>query len=107
MATLAKRPEAARIDRAPSLVDELLARFGRVLLIGVPLAFLVIWTMVPIVWALLASLKDPLEIYESTSFLPRDPSLRAYWTVLGMDGFGRWMFNSILVTVVATIVPLA
>ncbi|MEO1091807.1 MAG: carbohydrate ABC transporter permease [Pseudomonadota bacterium] len=107
MATLSRRSELAAIGRPPSLLDTLLARFGRLILIGLPLTFLVIWTMVPIAWALLASLKDPLEIYESTTFLPRDPSLQAYWTVLTMDGFGKWMFNSILVTVVATVVPLA
>jgi ABC-type glycerol-3-phosphate transport system permease component len=112
MATLSPRTadgrrEAVMIGRPPGLLDQLLSRFGRVILIGLPLVFLVIWTMVPLVWAFLASLKDPLEIYESTTFLPRDPSLAAYWTVLGMDGFGKWMFNTILVTVVATIVPLA
>jgi len=105
MATLS-RSETMALGRPPSLVEELLNRFGRVLLIGLPLAFLVIWTMVPIVWAVFASLKEPLEIYESRSFFPRDPSLDAYWTVLGLDGFGRWMLNSIIVTVVATIVPL-
>jgi ABC-type glycerol-3-phosphate transport system permease component len=105
MATLT-RTETLAIGQPPSLLDEALRRFGRILLIGLPLAFLVIWTMVPIVWAFLASLKEPLEIYESRTFLPRNPSLVAYWTVLGLDGFGRWMFNSILVTVVATIVPL-
>ena len=100
------RREVSTIGQPPSLMSELMRRFGTVILIGLPLAFLVIWTMVPILWALLASLKDPLEIYESRSFLPREPSLRAYWVVLGMDGFGKWMFNSILVTLVATIVPL-
>ena len=82
-------------------------RLGRFVLIGVPLAILVIWTTVPILWALLSSLKDPLEIYESNTLLPTDPSLDAYRTVLTMRGFDSWMFNSVLVTFVATIVPLA
>jgi ABC-type glycerol-3-phosphate transport system permease component len=106
MATLTRGGEAAMVGREPGLFDVLMARFGRVVLIGLPLAFLVIWTMVPLLWALLASFKEPLEIYESRSFWPRNPSLDAYWTVLGMDGFGKWLFNSILVTIVATIVPL-
>ena len=106
MATLTRGGESASIGREPGLFDVLMARFGRAVLIGLPLAFLIIWTMVPLIWALLASFKEPLEIYESRSFWPRNPSLAAYWTVLGMDGFGKWMFNSILVTVVATIVPL-
>lgn len=82
-------------------------RAGRFVLIGVPLVILVIWTTVPIVWALLASLKEPLEIYQSNTLLPANPSLDAYRTVLSMRGFDSWLFNSVLVTVVATIVPLA
>ena len=82
-------------------------RLGRFVLIGVPLAILVIWTTVPILWALLSSLKDPLEIYESNTLLPTAPTLDAYRTVLTMRGFDAWMFNSVLVTFVATIVPLA
>ena len=93
--------------REPGAVSEFSRRFGRILLIGVPLAVLVIWTATPIVWAVLASLKDPLEIYESKSLLPNDPSFEAYRIVLGMDGFGRWLFNSTVVTIVATMVPLS
>jgi len=91
----------------PGMLSELGRRFGRVLLIGIPLAILVIWTATPIIWAVLASLKEPLEIYESNTLLPNDPTLDAYRTVLSMDGFGGWLFNSTLVTIVATIVPLA
>ena len=89
-----------------SSLQHYLRRSQRYLLIGLPLAFLVIWTSVPILWAFMASLKEPLEIYESNTFFPRSPSLEAYKTVLAIDGFGKWIFNSVLVTVVATIVPL-
>ncbi len=89
------------------LIDGLHYRLGRSVLIGVPLAILVIWTTIPIVWAVLASFKDPLEIYESNTLLPANPSLDAYKTVLSMRGFDQWLFNSVFVTVVATIVPLA
>ena len=88
------------------ILQDWLGRYRRFFLIGVPLVFLIIWTMVPILWAFLASLKNPLEIYESSTFFPRSPSLVAYQTVLAIDGFGRWIFNSVLVTTVATIVPL-
>lgn len=87
--------------------DGLRYRLGRYVLLGIPLAILVIWTTVPILWAILASFKDPLEIYQSNTLLPANPSLDAYRTVLSMRGFDRWLFNSVLVTVVATIVPLA
>lgn len=92
---------------APGLIDQLTSRFGRVVLIGLPLAVLVIWTTLPILWAVLSSFKEPLEIYESRTLLPRAPRLDAYIQVLAMPDFGRWLFNSVLVTVVATIVPLA
>ena len=82
-------------------------RLGRFVLIGIPLAVLVIWTTLPILWAVLSSLKEPLEIYESNTLLPANPHLDGYRTVLSMRGFNSWLFNSTLVTVVATIVPLA
>lgn len=90
----------------PSAINDYSGRFGRAMLIGIPLAVLVIWTVTPILWAVLASLKEPLEIYESRSLLPENPTLDAYRKVLAMDGFGRWLFNSALVTIVATMVPL-
>ena len=61
----------------------------------------------PILWAVLSSLKEPLEIYESNTLLPANPNLDGYRTVLSMRGFDAWLFNTFLVTVVATIVPLA
>ena len=87
--------------------DGLRYRLGRFLLIGIPLAILVIWTTLPILWAVLSSLKESLEIYESNTLLPANPNLDGYRTVLAMRGFDAWLFNSFLVTVVATIVPLA
>jgi ABC-type glycerol-3-phosphate transport system permease component len=82
-------------------------RIGRWILIGVPLTILVIWTTIPILWAVLASFKEPLEIYQSNTLLPANPTFDAYQEVLSMPGFGGWLWNSTLVTVVATIVPLA
>jgi len=75
-------------------------------LIWLPAFLLVVWTATPVLWAFMASLKDPLEIYESASLLPRSPSLDAYRAVITMRGFPRWFLNSVLVTAVATVVPL-
>lgn len=82
------------------------ARIARESLVWLPALFLVLWTATPILWAFTASLKRPLEIYESTSLLPRAPSLDAYRQVVEMRGFPRWFLNSVLVTAVATVVPL-
>ena len=106
MSTTMIRPSQRAFDSEHGTLQHLLRQSRRFLIIGLPLTFLVIWTMVPIFWAFMASLKEPLEIYESNTFFPRSPSLEAYQTVLAIDGFGVWMFNSVLVTVVATIVPL-
>jgi len=84
----------------------LMNRLGPKLMIWIPLTFLVIWTATPILWAVLSSFKGPLEIYESKNLLPERWRLDAYKTVLGMPGFSTWLMNSIIVTVVATIVPL-
>ncbi|WP_158569311.1 carbohydrate ABC transporter permease [Pseudotabrizicola alkalilacus] len=84
----------------------LFQRLGPKVLIWFTLTFLVIWTATPIIWAILSSFKDPLEIYESKSLLPEVWRLDAYRKVLSMPGFGTWLMNSIIVTVVATIVPL-
>lgn len=105
---------ASRTETAMDPVHERLGlsvglryRLGRFLLIGIPLAILVIWTTLPILWAVLSSLKESLEIYESNTLLPANPNLDGYRTVLAMRGFDSWLLNSFLVTVVATIVPLA
>ncbi|TGD63660.1 carbohydrate ABC transporter permease [Tabrizicola sp. WMC-M-20] len=84
----------------------LFQRLGPKVLIWFTLTFLVIWTATPIIWAILSSFKDPLEIYESKSLLPEVWRLDAYRKVLSMPGFSTWLMNSIIVTVVATIVPL-
>lgn len=96
------QPQAGAIE----FMGNLRFRMGRFVLIGIPLAILVIWTTVPILWAVLASLKQPLEIYQTNTLLPASPSFDAYRQVLFMPGFRGWLWNSVLVTVVATIVPL-
>lgn len=85
--------------------SSVLVRLRRGLLL-LPALVLVVWTATPILWAFSASLKEPLEIYESSAFLPRNPSLNAYREVVQMRGFPRWVLNSVVVTVVATVVPL-
>lgn len=93
--------------RAPNPYQVLVARFGKSVVIGIALFFLVVWTLTPILWAVMSSFKDPLEIYESTSFFPREFRWDAYVSVLNMPDFPRWLGNSILLTVVATVIPLS
>lgn len=95
------------IGGVPSVYGVLVARYGRGVVLGVALIFMMIWTLTPIIWAVLSSFKEPLEIYESRSLLPKALRWDAYQTVLAMPGFTRWLGNSILLTVVATAIPLA
>lgn len=91
---------------APVRRDGRTVRLLREALVWLPALLLVVWTATPILWAFTASLKQPLEIYESTSLLPRSPSLDAYRQVVQMRGFPRWFLNSVVITAVATVVPL-
>lgn len=92
--------------REPGPLAQFLGQLGPKLLIWIPLTFLVVWTATPILWAILSSFKGPLEIYESKNLLPERWRLDAYRTVLGMPNFPIWLMNSVIVTVVATVVPL-
>mgnify|MGYP000066833698 CR=1 FL=1 len=64
------------LGRERSSLQHYLRRSQRFLLIGLPLAFLVIWTSVPILWAFMASLNEPLDIYDPNTLFPSTPSLR-------------------------------
>jgi len=71
-------------------------------LIWLAIAALVFWTVVPLMWSILASFKGISEVYAG-NFWPRDPSLRAWGDVMALPGFGRQFFNSFYVTVVTTL----
>lgn len=58
--------------------------------------------IVPFVWMLLTSFKPAPELVEF-SFLPQNPTLSNYGTVLQTNDFGRWYFNSIVVACFSTL----
>ena len=60
----------------------------RRLVVWVPLAILIAWSVVPILWSLSASLKDPLEVYQA-NWLPREPTVGNYGELLGSSSFWR------------------
>ena len=57
--------------------------------------------IVPFVWMVLTSLKPAPELVEF-SFLPKNPTLGNYDSVLTTSDFGRWYFNSMLIAMVST-----
>ncbi len=59
-------------------------------------------TLFPFAWMVLTSLKPFAELF-NLGFLPQDPSLENYRTVLGQTQFGKWFLNSLLVAGVTTL----
>ncbi|MCH8572221.1 carbohydrate ABC transporter permease [Nesterenkonia sp. AY15] len=77
-------------------------------IIWIPLAFAIVWSAVPIAWALLASFKPASEINQTQStILPQDPTFASYISVLSDGSF--WMFtgNSLIVSVTSTVLAVA
>jgi ABC-type glycerol-3-phosphate transport system permease component len=75
-------------------------------LVWLPLVLVLAWTMVPLLWSLSASLKTPLELYQSPSLLPAQPTLDNYARVFAWRGFWRFLFNSTVLALVSTALAL-
>jgi len=58
--------------------------------------------LTPFVWMVLTSLKPAPELVRF-SFLPQNPTLANYVTVLQTSDFGRWYFNSLLIACFSTL----
>jgi multiple sugar transport system permease protein len=67
----------------------------------VALVLFLLWTIVPFVWMVLASLKTNKEIYNDFTILPNSLYFGHYVSLLG-GKFGVWMRNSAVVSVSAT-----
>ena len=74
---------------------------GWVIATYVALVVFVLWTVIPFVWMILASIKTNKEIYDDFTFLPKSLYLGHYVTLLG-GKFGVWMRNSAEVSIAAT-----
>ncbi len=76
-------------------------------LVWIPVIILSAWALTPLIWALSASFKTRIEIYQARTFLPANPSLRAYGEVLSSDGFWNFTYNSTFVSIVSTFLATA
>src|SRR6266540_3488239 len=65
------------------------------------LAFFLLWTVVPFIWMMLASIKTNKEIYQDFTILPKSVYFGHYVALLS-GKFGIWMRNSALVATAAT-----
>ena len=69
------------------------------------LAVLTVWSVLPIVWSLSASLKTPLTLYTS-GLVPTDPTLDNYYRVVTSDGFSTYLWNSFFLAMASTAIAL-
>ena len=67
----------------------------------VALLFFVIWTVVPFVWMILASIKTNKEIYDQFTVLPNQVYFGHYASLMG-GKFAVWLRNSVYVSTVVT-----
>jgi len=58
--------------------------------------------IVPFLWMILTSLKPATELVQF-AFLPQEPTLANYTSVLQHSAFGRWYFNSLLIACFTTL----
>ena len=78
-------------------------KFGR----AIPLVFLAVWTIFPILMTLSISFKTRAAVTSQPGLIPRDPTLDGYLSVIQQDGFQAAFFNSVVVglgTAVLTLV---
>jgi ABC-type glycerol-3-phosphate transport system permease component len=88
-----RRSEAARVGERVGL------SFTYLLVFGLSLAF-----MLPFFWTISSSLKHPSELYVfPPTWLPETPQWSNYQRVWQEAPFGRWLWNSTLVTVLSVI----
>jgi multiple sugar transport system permease protein len=65
------------------------------------LLFMLLWTVVPFVWMMLASIKTNREIYQDFTIFPKTVYFGHYVSLM-TGNFGIWMKNSTIVSVTAT-----
>lgn len=73
--------------------------------VWISVAVFSVWTMGPLLWTLINSFKTRSEIYTRT-LLPEEPTLSAYGRATSIAGFERYLFNSIVLAVAATVIAV-
>jgi multiple sugar transport system permease protein len=90
-----------RPQRVTSRVGRRSIGHGWTIATYVGLVFFFIWTVVPFIWMVLASLKTNKEIYEDFTILP-DTLYFGHYAALMTGKFATWLRNSAYVSLVAT-----
>lgn len=77
------------------------------LLLYIALTLLVIIFIFPVIWVILSSLKDSNELYSwPPKFIPDNPTIENFTQAFEKGNFGRYFWNSTIVTVTATFLTL-
>jgi multiple sugar transport system permease protein len=79
------------------------ARTTRRFVLGAGLLFFAIWTLTPLYWIVVTSIKPNLLIYREPSIVPSQVTLEHYQNVLFRTPFGLYVRNSFVVTIVTTV----
>ena len=79
---------------------------GKIVAYGV-LTLIALFFIVPLVVAILTSLKDEVEVFTDPGLMPSNPGLDNYQQLLGAGAqFYQWFVNSVIVSTVGTIVTV-
>jgi ABC-type glycerol-3-phosphate transport system permease component len=74
--------------------------------VWIPLAALMVWTILPILITLSISFKIPGEVYSAPQLIPANPTLDAYREILNRQGFKGAFVNSVVVGLGTAILTL-
>lgn len=104
--TTAEAEDTSRASFSASSPSRARRQVQQVLLM-IPLALLVLWTLVPFLVTLSISFKTPTEVFTNTGLWPSRPTLEAYKDVLQREGFRTAFLNSAIVGLGTTFLTLA
>lgn len=97
------RPPA---NQRPANSFRRLLRPGPIIVLSLLILFAVI-TLVPLYWMVVSSFKPQREIFSlTTTWWPERPTLDNYVGLFEATNFGRWLFNSVLVTALSTLLGI-
>lgn len=98
MSAIAAKNEQKETKRP---LDIVLGFFKWVLII-----FFAVYTLFPLIWLLITSLKTNAEYFDNPFSLPAVPQFQNYVTAFTQANLGRMIFNSVTVAVIATLVNI-
>lgn len=84
-----------------------LGRMLRATVIWIPVLFLLVWTLLPLLVTFSTSFKTPSEVFTSPGLIPNSPSFDAYRDVLGRPGVRGAFLNSAIIGLGTTALTLA